>query len=340
MTSDWSRRKTMSAENPEFTTEEEEDTGSRKSFWEHVQDLRTALIRSAIAIGLAVMICLLLTPQIVSILEKPIRRMRMFEKPKSTVTLELGSAKLGPFDVTRDQFPALPEGAAPHAVFRVGSATIGGQQVLTLAPDPTATAADPIEITLHNLSPTEAFLVAFHVAIYAAIVVSAPFWMYYLGSFIIPAFKQREKKVVMTWFFWGVFLAVTGVLLTYFLLLPVALRASMKYSDLLGFSAADWRASEYIDFVCKFLLGMGVGFQFPLVVLILVKMGLVTHRQLAHYRRHVLVISLILGAILTTPEVFTQVAMAVPLYLLYEICILIAWYWDWKKRKAGEIVGD
>jgi sec-independent protein translocase protein TatC len=114
----------------------------------------------------------------------------------------------------------------------------------------------------------------------------------------------------------------------------------MKYSDLLGFSATDWRASEYIDFVCKFLLGMGVGFQFPLVVLILVKMGLVTHRQLAHYRRHVLVISLILGAILTTPEVFTQVAMAVPLYLLYEICILIAWYWDWKKRKAGEIVGD
>jgi sec-independent protein translocase protein TatC len=330
----------MSAKDPEFSTEEDEDTGSRKSFWEHVQDLRTALIRSAIAIGLAIMVCLLLTPQIVAILENPIRRMRLFEKPKSTVTLELGAAKLGPFDVTRDEFPALPEGAAPHAVFRVGTATVDGQQVLTLQPDPKGAAEDPIEVRLHNLSPTEAFLVAFHVAIYAAIVVSSPFWIYYLGSFIVPAFKRNERKVVFTWLGWGVFLALTGVLLTYFVLLPVALRASMKYSDLLGFSASDWRADEYISFVCKFLLGMGVGFQFPLVVLILVKMGILTHRQLAHYRRHVLVISLILGAILTTPEVITQVAMAVPLYLLYEICILIAWYWDWKKRRAGKLAAS
>jgi sec-independent protein translocase protein TatC len=330
----------MSADNPEFTTEEDEEPGARKSFWEHVQDLRTALIRSAIAIGAAIMICLLLTPQIVAILENPIRRIRMFEKPRSTVTLELGSEKLGPFEVSRDQFPALPEGAAPHAAFRVGTAMIGGQQVLTLQPDPNAAAADPIEVRLHNLSPAEAFLVAFHVAVYAAIVVSAPFWMYYLGSFIVPAFKRSERKAVFTWLAWGVVLAVTGVLLTYFVLLPVALRASMKYSDLLGFAAADWRADEYISFVCKFLLGMGVGFQFPLVVLVLVKMGLLTHRQLAHYRRHVLVISLILGAVLTTPEVITQVAMAVPLYLLYEICILIAWYWDWKKRRAGAIVAN
>jgi sec-independent protein translocase protein TatC len=253
------------------------------------------------------------------------------------VTLELGSAKLGPFDVNRDQFPALPAGPAPHAVFRVGSEKVGDQWVLTVSPDPNAEAADPIEITLHNLSPTEAFIVAFQVALYAAIVVSAPFWMYYLGTFIIPAFKQREKKVVYIWFFWGVFLAVTGILLTYFFLLPAALRASMKYSDLLGFSATDWRANEYIDFVCKFLLGMGIGFQFPLVVLILVKMGLLTFRQLAHYRRHVVVISLILGAVLTTPEPITMFAMAVPIYLLYEICIIIAWYWDWKKRRAAKV---
>jgi sec-independent protein translocase protein TatC len=125
------------------------------------------------------------------------------------------------------------------------------------------------------------------------------------------------------------------VLSTYFLLLPVALRASVKYSELLGFSASDWQADEYINFTCKFILGMGVGFQFPLVVLFLVKMGLLTHKQLAHFRRHVIVLSLILGAVLTTPEIITQVAMAIPLYLLYEICIWIAWYWEWKKRKAG-----
>jgi sec-independent protein translocase protein TatC len=79
---------------------------------------------------------------------------------------------------------------------------------------------------------------------------------------------------------------------------------------------------------------MGLGFQFPLVVLFLVKIGVLSHSDLAKYRRHVAVLSLILGAVLTTPEVVTQVAMAIPLYLLYEICIWIAWYWERKKAKA------
>ena len=327
----------MSTDDPEFSPEDTEG-GPRKSFWEHVQDLRTALIRSAIAIAVAVMVCLLLDVQIVAVLEYPLHRMHLFEKPKPTVTLLLGSTKLGPFEVSHEQFAAMPPGTAPHVVFQVGTKQIGPDQVVTLKLDPTAVADDTIDVRLHNLSPAEAFFVAFHVAIYAALVISAPFWLYFLGSFIIPAFKQKERRGLFTWVAWGVVLALTGVLLTYFILLPVALRASVKYSEILGFSASDWRADEYISFVCKFLFGMGIGFQFPLVVLFMVKLGILTHRQLAHYRRHVVVISLILGAILTTPEPITQVAMAVPLYLLYEICIWIAWYWDWKKRRRGEIV--
>ena len=144
---------------------------------------------------------------------------------------------------------------------------------------------------------------------------------------------------MLSWLGWSVFLFFAGVLSTYFLLLPVALKASMKYSELLNLSAADWRADDYVNFVSKFILGMGIGFQFPLVVLFLVKLGILTHQQLAKYRRHVIVVVLILGAVLTTPEVITQVAMAVPLYLLYEVCIWIAWYWDWKKRK-GESGGN
>jgi len=85
---------------------------------------------------------------------------------------------------------------------------------------------------------------------------------------------------------------------------------------------------------------MGLGFQFPVIVLLLVKMGLVTHHQLARYRRYVIVLCLILGALLTTPEVITQVCMAVPLYILYEASIWIAWYWDWKKRKAARLAGE
>ena len=187
---------------------------------------------------------------------------------------------------------------------------------------------------LHNFGPAEGFFVAFHVAIYSSLVLSAPFWMYFLGSFIMPALKQREQRALFPWLGWSLFLFLFGVLSTYFILLPIALRASVAYSDLLGFEGLDWRADDYISFVTHFVFGMGLGFQFPVVLLFLVKLGILSHAQLAKYRRHVCVACFILGAVLTTPEVITQVAMAIPLYILYEACIWIAWYWEWKKRKA------
>ena len=329
----------MPPDHPEFAPEDEtDDGGARKSFMEHLQDLRGALVRSVIAIGAALILCLFLDARLVSLLMEPLNRMHMFEKAVPTVSLQIGATTLGPFPVTREQFPALPPGDAPHVVYQLGTTRIGADQVVTLRLDPNPPPDQSRDVHLHNFSPAEAFFVAFHVAMYGALVISSPAWIYFLGGFILPAFKRRERNIVLSWVGWSVLLAVAGLLLTYFLLLPVALRASMKYSELLGFNSSEWRADEYVNFVCKFLFGMAIGFQFPLVVLFLVKIGIVTHQQLAHFRRHVIVVSLILGALLTTPEVITQVAMAVPLYLLYEICIWIAWYWDWKakseKRKA------
>ncbi len=314
---------------------EVEDTGPKKSFWGHLNDLRNALIRSSIAIGASLVLCLFLSPWIVKVLMHPLARMHMFEKPKPTVTFQIGTAKLGPYEVTREQFPGLPPGDAPNVVFTVGTAQVGGQQVLTVTQDPSSPPGDLIDIRLHNLSPAEGFMIAFHVALFAAVAVSSPFWIYFMGGFLLPALNLRERSVVSSWLGWSVALFLAGVLSTYFVLLPVALRAAVQYSAILGFSAQDWRAEEYINFVCKFIFGMGLGFQFPLVVLFLVKIGVLSHADLSKYRRHVAVLSLILGAVLTTPEVVTQVAMAIPLYLLYEVCIWIAWYWERKKRAAA-----
>lgn len=312
----------------------DDGSGPRKSFWGHLSDLRTALLRSAIAIGIALVACLLLDNKLVGILERPLHKMDMFEKPKPTVTLQIGDTKLGPYVVTAEQFSGLPEGTAPHVVFQVGTAKVGREQVLTLKqlpPDPTDTSS--LKIRLQNFSPGEGFFVIFHVALYGALIVSSPFWLFFLGQFFIPALNLKERRVFFSWFGWGVLLFFAGVLLTYFVLLPVALRASVKYSEILGFDASMWRANEYISFVSKFIFGMGLGFQFPIVVLVLVKLGILTHAQLKKYRRHVVVLSLILGALLTTPEWITQVAMAIPLYILYEVCIWISWYWEWKKRR-------
>jgi sec-independent protein translocase protein TatC len=313
-----------------------EEPGMKKSFWDHLRDLRSALMRSSIAIGIALIACLLMADKLVMVLEIPLQRINLFEKPKPSVAFLIGGTKLGPYEVTREQFPGLPEGDAPQVVYQIGTAKIGEQEVATLnvLAQTSVEGGGSLRVRLHNLSPADAFFVAFKVALYGAIIVAAPFWIFFLGQFFLPALNVRERSVLFQWMGWGVLLFFTGVLLTFFILLPLALRASIEYSHLLGFEAYDWRADAYIGFVTKFIVGMGLGFQFPIITLLLVKLGLVTHTQLAHYRRHVVVLSLVLGAVLTTPEVITQIAMAVPLYILYEISIWIATYWAWKKRRS------
>ncbi|MFN7140583.1 MAG: twin-arginine translocase subunit TatC, partial [Limisphaerales bacterium] len=141
--------------------------------------------------------------------------------------------------------------------------------------------------------------------------------------------------------YWGLFfgtgLFVLGVLFCYFGLLPVALRAAVQYSEWMGFNVNDWRAEEYISFVSKCLLGMGVAFELPVVILVLVKIGLLDYKKLSGFRMYMVVVNLVIAAILTPPDVVSQIIMTLPLQILYEISVWIAWYWEWRDRKKGEI---
>ena len=213
---------------------------------------------------------------------------------------------------------------------------IGTNQVLGwhVNDDPAAiAAAQRMNIELVNLSPAGGFVVAFQVALYGGMVLASPFIFYFIASFVFPALKMREQKHVYRGLFFGVGLFLIGVAFCYFILMPVALAAAQMYSNWLGIGAFQWRAEDYISFVCKFMLGMGLGFELPVVLLTLVKIGVLNYSTLSKARRYMIVINLILGAVLTTPEPITQLVMFVPLQLLYEITVWIAWYWDRQEKK-------
>jgi sec-independent protein translocase protein TatC len=142
----------------------------------------------------------------------------------------------------------------------------------------------------------------------------------------------KERKYVFRAIFYGGGLFLAGVAFCYFVLMPIALTASQMYSEWLGLGASQWKAEDYISFVCKFMLGMGLGFEMPVVILTLVKIGVLDYATLAKARRYMIVINLFLGAVLTTPEVITQVTMFVPLQGLYELSVWVAWYWDQPDR--------
>jgi len=151
---------------------------------------------------------------------------------------------------------------------------------------------------------------------------------FFIAQFLLPALKVREKKYVMQAAGIGVGLFLAGVAFCYFFVLARALKFAEWWALWMGVKVPDWRAETYFSFVTKFLIGMGLGFELPVVMLLLVKIGILDYRKLAAMRRYMIVINLVLGALLTTPEVFTQVVMAVVLQVLYEISVWVAWYWD------------
>ena len=324
---------------------EDEEGGPVKSFLEHLEDLRWVLIKSGVAAGVFMLACLLGGNYVVRILEWPLTRAPIPHSSRTqTVRVLFGTNQLSVLNITTNDPLASLVGTNRFVRLDLMPVLQGTNQVLEwrALDDPDRPANRGLAIPIVNLSPAGSFVVATKVAFYGGLVVASPFIFYFLAHFIFPALKLREKKYVYRGLAFGTGLFTVGVCFCYFILMPIALTASVQYAEWLGFTANQWRAEDYVGFVCKFMLGMGVGFELPVVVLTLVKVGVLDYRMLSTGRRYVIVISAVLGAILTTPEVITQVLMAVPIYVLYEICIWIAWYWERKAKKleAAQAAGD
>ncbi|HEV2320132.1 MAG TPA: twin-arginine translocase subunit TatC [Verrucomicrobiae bacterium] len=330
------------ARDHETDPSEEAEGGPVKSFLEHLEDFRWVLIKSVVTLGLCMLVCLCAANYVVQVLKWPLSRAKVHYPGTNQIAIvNFGTNHLGNFQISPDQQRFLNLGTNRFVSIQIEPLAIGTNQVLgwhVLDDKSAAQRAESANIELINLSPAGAFFVAVQVAFYAGMVLAAFPILFFVASFVFPALKLHERKHVFRALFFGGGLFLAGVSFCYFVLMPVALAAAQFYSNWMGFGAFQWRAEDYISFVCKFMLGMGLGFEMPVVVLTLVKIGLISYATLAGARRYMIVINLILGAVLTTPEVITQLLMFVPLQLLYEITVWIAWYWDRrdKKRAAAE----
>ncbi len=322
------------------TDEEVEEGGPVKSFLEHLEDLRWVLIKSIAALGVGMLLCLVAGDLVVNILKSPLRHAKArYSGTNQVWTISWGTNRLWTGKLTDEQQSTLAFGTNRYVGLKVDLVPNGTNGFLVaLRPDPYTDpkTAQAMKVDLVNLSPVGGFFVALQVSLYGGVVLASPFIFYFVAGFIFPALRMKEKYYVYRGLGFGLTLFAMGVCFCYFILMPVALAASVLYSNWLGFEANQWRAEEYISFVCKFMLGMGIGFQMPVVLLTLVKIGVLSYASLSKMRRYMIVINLVLGALLTTPEVVTQVLMAVPLQLLYEISVWIAWYWERRDRKREE----
>lgn len=172
--------------------------------------------------------------------------------------------------------------------------------------------------------PSEGFTVVLNAAMTMGLVFASPVILYQLWAFLAPAFHQHEKRIAIGVLFSGLVLFIAGAALAFFEVIPLALPWLFSFS---GPSMVPLiTAEEYFSFVFAMVLTFGVSFELPIVVLGLAALGIVTPQFLNKYRRHAIVLIVIIGAFLTPGDmVYTTIALAVPLYMLYELSVIASY---------------
>ena len=243
------------------------ESETSKPFLEHLEDLRWTIVKMAVTLGVAMIVCFAFRSALVQILQAPLR--------------DVGS--------------------------QIG--------------------------TLKALGITDSIVISFHLAFYAGIVLSFPVLLYFLAEFVLPALTAVERRFLFPAIGVSFALFLLGVTICYFWLLPKTILFFFRDTESLGW-APTWTVQQYYSFVTRFTIGFGLAFELPVVVLALVRFGLITYKFMARTRPYAAVLIFILATIITpTPDILTLIAMALPMCLLYESCVWIAWLMERRRLK-------
>lgn len=173
-------------------------------------------------------------------------------------------------------------------------------------------------------SPMSVFSVIIDICIMGGVIMSLPFWLFFIGQFVAPALTQREMRVIVPTGLAALALFTGGTAFGYYILTPSTIRVAFELNQLLGYTVM-WTADKYYSLLLWMTLGMGGAFEFPLLVVLAVYMGLIEVATLRKYRRHAIIVMFVIAAIVTpTPDPFNQCLFALPLIILYELSIWVS----------------
>lgn len=264
------------------------------SFFDHLEELRWHIVRSAIAIAVVSILGFVFTDWI------------------------LTNVIFGP---TRPDFPT-------YQWMCKFSHAVGLGDKLCIVPP---------EINFQNYKMAGQIMLQFKMSFILGFVGAFPYICYEFWRFIRPALKDNEAKGSKGIIFWISLQFLMGIAFSYLLIAPFMINflASYTVSEVIK---NEFFVDDYFGLMSQIILGMGVLFEMPILVYFLTKLGLLTPDFMRAYRRHAIVVILILAAIITPPDVIDQILVFAPLYLLYEISIFISAkvYRDKEKKEAEE----
>jgi sec-independent protein translocase protein TatC len=171
-------------------------------------------------------------------------------------------------------------------------------------------------------SVAEAFFTYMKVAFIAGLILASPFVLYQIWAFVAPGLYQKEKRYAVPFVLGGSIFFAMGVLFGYYVAIPVAFKFLLGYAT--DFIKPMPSMKEYLSFSIKFLLAFGLVFEFPVVLVLLSRIGVIDAKMLARQRKYAILLIFVFAAVMTPPDLISQVLMALPLMGLYELSILLS----------------
>jgi sec-independent protein translocase protein TatC len=187
--------------------------------------------------------------------------------------------------------------------------------------------------------PAEGFTTYLKVSFFASVLLAVPFILYQAWKFVAPALYKKEKQIIIPFIFFGSLFFLLGAAFCYYVASPPAFKFLLnEYSS--EYVKAFPTISEALSFFMALIFGFGLVFEFPLIIFILARIGVVTSKWLREKRKYAIILSALLAAILTpTTDAISMMLMFVPIVVFYELGILVAWMFG-KKKKEENIEDD
>lgn len=264
------------------------------AFLDHLEELRWRILKALAAVIIGAILCFAFSDSIVKVLTRP------YEEAVFSLESQRSSNAVEAVEKLVRKWFDLPN-----------AELVTTEQITTLPP----------ARRLQALKPMTYFYISLQVAFIGGLVLALPATFYQIWCFIAPGLLAREKRLMIPIISLSVFCFSIGALIAYWIVLPLGLRffLALEPPDM----TSQWAADEYIGFVLRLIMGFGIVFEMPVMALFLAKVGILTAARMRHIRRYAIIGIFILGAIFTPPDPISQILMALPLLLLYEISIWV-----------------
>jgi sec-independent protein translocase protein TatC len=313
---------------------------STMSLGDHLEELRFRLIRALLGLGVGLIIGLVFGRSVINLMEGPYNdataNFLFSAKLESQSDLDKGIISQG----LQQEFKSNGAALSPDVSVKQKRHLFGSKRwLITDGKGRYSVKSEKGKLNVYELIPLQVIAVAagfvsyIKIALIAGMIFSSPWVFYHLWMFVAAGLYPHEKRYVHLAAPISAVLFICGALFFLIVVAPLTLKFLVRFNERMLDVRSQFTFQHYISFVSHLMLVFGLAFQTPTAIFFLNKTGLVSRKALSRSRKYVVLVIVIVAAMATPPDVVSQIALAVPLYLLFELGILLSYFAD-RKRKS------